>query len=287
MSKTIELKNGFKIPSLGFGCGTAWYKKEYGDIDKNLVKSIKTALKVGFRHIDAAEGYKTEPEIAIAIKESGLKREELFVTEKVYKSIQDPVKSLQDSLEKLGLKYVDLYLIHAPFFKDEKDGISIKEAWKGMEKALSLGLTKSIGVSNFYVPHLQELLSTAEVKPVVNQLENHPYLQANEVLKFCKENGIQTEAYSPLISLVHKKEGPVDSVVEGIAKKRGKTSAQILLNWSLKRGNVVITTSSNEERMKEYLDCQSFELDDEEMKAIEEAGSKLHFRKYWSNNFKD
>jgi len=252
--------------------------QESNDFNRGLVDALNTALKLGFRHIDAAEIYGTDREIGVSIKESNLPRSSLFVTTKV-QSAQDPVKVLDEELKLLQLDYVDLYLIHSPF------GVDLKHAWGEMEKTVQQGKAKLIGVSNFRVQDLEVILSIANIKPVVNQIEYHPYLQQDEISNFSRKNGIVVASYTPLASLTHAKGGPVDDVVQSIAEKHKKTSAQVLWKWNLQKGNVLISTSAKEERLKEQLDLFSFQLEEDEVKRIDEAGKKLHYRKYWTKQF--
>jgi len=274
--------NKLGIPVIGYGTGTEWYTGDQnGPINHELVASIKLALSLGFTHLDAAEMYGTDKEIGVAINESGIPREKLFVTTKVYSGIQDPALSLNNSLARLKLDYVDLYLIHGPFFS----GITIKEAWVKMEEVHKSGKAKAIGVSNFRPQDLDEILSIASVKPAVNQIEYNPYLQQPDIVAACHKHGIIVEAYGPLTPLFRKSGGPIDAVLHEIASAHKKTPSQILLRWSTQKGNVVVTTSRNEGRLKDILDIFSFSLTNEEIKKIDEEGSKLQHRAFWTENF--
>eukprot|EP00271_Cylindrocystis_brebissonii_P010444 TRINITY_DN26631_c0_g1_i1.p1 TRINITY_DN26631_c0_g1~~TRINITY_DN26631_c0_g1_i1.p1 ORF type:complete len:296 (+),score=56.62 TRINITY_DN26631_c0_g1_i1:120-1007(+) len=282
----MKLPTGKVIPQVGFGVGTRWFNRAGGtELNAALVSAIKSALKVGYRHIDAAEVYNTESEVGVAIKEAGIPREELFITTKVIRNIKDIRTNLRDSLARLGLEYVDLYLIHAPFFSPETHGISISEAWKVMEELLAAGLTKGIGVSNFQIPHLQEILASGSVKPFANQIEFHPYLQQEELLKFCAENDILVESYGGLTPMRFNAGGPVDAAVEELTEKYKKTASQILLRWALEKGVVSITTSSDSGRQAEMFSVTDFSLAAEDVAKIDNAGKQVRFRKFWTSEF--
>lgn len=221
--------------------------------------------------------------MGIAIKESGIPREGLFVTTKVYSGVSDVVLALKRSLERLKLEYVDLFLVHSPFLPAEANGLPLATVWKAMEDVYQLGLAKAIGVSNFQISHLQEILSVAKVPPSVNQIEFNPYLQQPELVEFSKNNGLLLEAYAPLISLTKKVGGPLDPVVSKIAKRKGRSSSQVLLRWVIQNGVLPLTTSGKAERQAELLQALNFELSAEEVTEISAAGKTLHHRQYWTN----
>jgi 2-dehydropantolactone reductase len=225
--------------------------------------------------------------VGAAIKESGIPRKDIFLTTKIFTNIGNPEQALSDSLKRLEVDYVDLYLVHAPFFSKATHGIDLKEAWQAVETLHDKGLAKNIGVSNFRVQDLEELLSFARLTPAVNQIEFNPYLQSPDLVSFCRKHGIVVEAYSPLAPLTVKPGGPVDPVIEEIAKKYNKSTGQVLLRWTAQLGVIPVTTSGKETRQKEQLSIDSFELTEEEVKKIQEAGSALHFRKYWGKQFGD
>ena len=212
-------------------------------------------------------------------------RGQLFITTKVMQDIKDPIKSLKDSLARLQLDYVDLYLIHSPFFNLEKDGIDLRQAWEAMEETHRLGLAKHIGVSNFGVEDLEKLMSFAKIKPVANQVEFNPYLQQPELAEYCEKHGIVREAYGPLIPVVHEKEGPIAPVLAELAKKYEKTPGQILLRWTIQMGVIAVTTSGKVDRQKEQLQLDDFRLTPDEVQKIKEEGSKHPFRKFWTKEF--
>ncbi|CAM6100556.1 unnamed protein product [Calypogeia fissa] len=288
---SLNLANGTPVPIPGFGAGTAWFDTAGNDPtrprNKELISSIKSALQVGYRHLDAAEVYGTEYEVGIAMKESAVPREDIFLTTKVLTNISDPVKALSESLKRLQVDYVDLYLIHYPFFSKETHGIDLKEAWQAMEMVHERGMAKNIGVSNFRVVDLEKVLSFANVKPAANQIEFNPYLQSRELVSFCHKHGISVEAFSPLAPIVRKLGGPLDPVTEEIAKKYGKSPGQVLLRWTMQEGVIPVTTSGKESRQKEQLAIDSFELTEEEVERIRVAGSGLHYRKYFVKFFEN
>ncbi len=246
---TITLNNGAEIPLVGLG---TWRMNEA------TYNSVLIALKAGYRHIDTAMIYNNEEEVGRAIADSGVAREEIFVTTKLWNDDQGDVQAaLNLSLKKLGLDYVDLYLMHWPL-------PSRVEAYKEMEKLLESGRTKAIGVSNFTIRHLEELLTHSTVVPVVNQVEFNPFLNQSELKYYCEEKGIVLEAYCPLS---HGTKLDNDKLL-AIAKKYDKSSAQIMLRWSTQQGIVVIPKSSNEARLAENLASTDFDISDEDMREI-------------------
>ncbi|GGJ87427.1 glyoxal reductase [Lentibacillus kapialis] len=254
LQDTVTLNNGVKMP--GFGLGV--YKVEDGDV---TVSSVKSALKNGYRSIDTASFYENEKGVGQGIKESDVPRDEIFVTSKVWNDQQgyeDTLKAFEASLEKLGLDYLDLYLIHWPVKG------KYKETWKAMEKLYAEGKVRAIGVSNFHVQHLKDLMHDSNVKPVVNQVEYHPNLTQEELRAFCEQENIQLEAWSPL------KRGRLinDPVIMELAEKYEKTSAQIILRWDVQNHVVTIPKSTHEHRIKENADIFDFKLTDDEMKRI-------------------
>lgn len=254
------LNNGVNMPWFGIGV----FKVEEG---QELVNAVKFAIMHGYRSIDTAAIYGNEQGVGQGIreglKEEGISREELFVTSKVWNSdlgYESTIAAYETSLTKLGLDYLDLYLIHWPV-----EG-KYKEAWRALETLYKEGRVKAIGVSNFQVHHLEELMKEAEIKPMVNQVEYHPRLTQKEVLAFCKENGIQLEAWSPLMQgqlLDHP-------VLEEIAMKYKKSIAQVILRWDLQNGVVTIPKSTKEHRIVENSTIFNFELSNEDMERIDE-----------------
>ena len=255
-----------------------------GKVDRSLVDQVKTAISVGYRHLDGAEVYGTERELGLAIKESKVPRSEFFVTTKVNQSIDDLPKAINQSLQKLQLDYVDLFLIHQPFFAGG-DASRLQKAWAGMEEVKASGKAKSIGVSNYKIEHLEATLQTAKVPPCVNQVEFHAYLQRSELVSWAKEKGIATAAYGPLAPLVRASPGPVDSIVQTLAKKYAVNEGEILLRWCLDKGIVAVTTSSNEQRLSDMLRICTFSMTPKEVEDISKAGAGKHYRAYFQNKF--
>lgn len=254
LQDTTTLHNGVKMPWFGLGV----FKVKEGS---EVVESVKAALKNGYKSIDTAAVYRNEEGVGQALKEAGVAREELFITTKVWNSEQGYESTLQafeTSLEKLGLDYLDLYLIHWPVAG------KYKETWKALEKLYKDGRVRAIGVSNFHVHHLKDLMADAEIKPMVNQVEYHPHLAQTELLEFCKAEGIQMEAWSPL------KQGELlsEPTIVEIAEKHGKSPAQIILRWDLQNGVVTIPKSIKEHRIIENADIFDFELYTEDMDRL-------------------
>ncbi|OJD22215.1 hypothetical protein ACJ73_06442 [Blastomyces percursus] len=280
----IKLEDGNSVPVLGYGTGTAWYKKPGNTgIDRQLVDSIKEAISLGYIHIDGAEVYGTESEIGIAIKESGVARDRLFITTKVIDNIGDIPNAIDTSLKKLRLDFVDLYLIHNPFFaKSDKD---LQDAWAEMEKVKEAGKARSIGVSNFRQHELEAVLKTARITPAINQIEYHPYLQHGGLVPFQEGKGIRTGAYGPLTPATRAKGGPLDDILTGLAKKYAVTEGEVLLRWCIDRGAVTITTSSKKSRLTNYLRALQFRLTPAEIEDISRVGEEKHFRGFFKAKF--
>ncbi|MFD2680399.1 aldo/keto reductase [Bacillus seohaeanensis] len=244
-----------------FGLGV--FKVEEGP---ELVNAVKTAIQHGYRSIDTAAIYQNEEGVGEGIreglKEAGISREDLFVTSKVWNSdlgYESAIAAFETSLEKLGLDYLDLYLIHWPVEGKYKD------AWRALETLYKEGKIKAIGVSNFQIHHLEDLMKNAEIKPMVNQVECHPRLTQKELKDYCKENGIQLEAWSPLM------QGEIldNQDLQEIATKHNKTVAQVILRWDLQNQIVTIPKSTKEHRIKENADIFDFTLTDDEMERID------------------
>ncbi|KIU05597.1 glyoxal/methylglyoxal reductase [Bacillus subtilis] len=240
-----------------FGLGV--FKVENGI---EATESVKTAIKNGYRSIDTAAIYKNEEGVGIGIKESGVAREELFITSKVWNEDQGyetTLAAFEKSLKRLQLDYLDLYLIHWPG-KDK-----YKDTWRALEKLYKDGKIRAIGVSNFQVHHLEELLKDAEIKPMVNQVEFHPRLTQKDLRDYCKAQGIQLEAWSPLM------QGQLldNEVLTQIAEKHNKSVAQVILRWDLQHEVVTIPKSIKEHRIIENADIFDFELSQEDMDKID------------------
>ncbi|MCA1024222.1 aldo/keto reductase [Halobacillus litoralis] len=254
--KTVTLHSTIEMPQLGFG---VWQVEE-----NEAVPAVTKAIETGYRSIDTAAIYGNEKQVGEAIRQSGAARDELFITTKVWNTDQgydNTLKAFETSLDKLGLDYVDLYLIHWPTPEFDE----YVETYKALEKLYKDGKVKAIGVCNFDIDHLQRLLDECDVKPAVNQVECHPYLAQNELKDFCRDNGILVEAWSPLMQggEVLKNED-----VQSIAKKHGKTPAQVIIRWHLQNDTVVIPKSVTPSRIEENFDVFDFELTAEDMAAI-------------------
>lgn len=192
-----------------------------------------------------------------------------------------------ESLRKLGLDYVDLYLIHSPFFADGNKA-ELQAKWAQMERIRASGRARSIGVSNFVATHLDAILATAEVPPAINQIEYHPYLQHGDLLAYHREKGIAVSAYAPLTAITRAKPGPLDGAYAPLAKKYGVSEGEVALRWVIDQGIVAITTSSREERLKSFLTkVPSFKLTPAEVKEIADKGKGKNFRGFWTHKIKD
>eukprot|EP00696_Hemimastix_kukwesjijk_P010235 gnl/Hemi2/22867_TR7653_c0_g1_i1.p1 gnl/Hemi2/22867_TR7653_c0_g1~~gnl/Hemi2/22867_TR7653_c0_g1_i1.p1 ORF type:complete len:282 (+),score=67.74 gnl/Hemi2/22867_TR7653_c0_g1_i1:83-928(+) len=247
---------GVAIPRLGLGV----YQAAEGEETFN---SVRTALQLGYRHIDTAALYGNEKSVGEALRASGIPRSEVFITTKLWNSDQGFAKTLaafEQSRTKLGVDYVDLYLIHGPNTNSAKR----LESWRALEQLLQEGKCRSIGVSNYGVRHLQELFANSTVKPAVNQIELSPFLNRTELVAFCKANEIVLEAYSPLTKGRKLK----DPRLMAIAAKYGKTTAQILIRWGLQHDFVSLPKSSNPVRIRENIEIYDFAISDADMAAL-------------------
>ncbi|MED1121550.1 aldo/keto reductase [Bacillus atrophaeus] len=256
LKDTVKLHNGVEMPRFGLGV----FKVENGS---EATESVKAAIKNGYRSIDTAAIYKNEEGVGAGIKESGVARDELFITSKVWNEDQGyetTLAAFEKSLERLELDYLDLYLIHWPG-KDK-----YKDTWRALEKLYKDGKVRAIGVSNFQVHHLEELLKDAEIKPMVNQVEFHPCLTQVELREYCKKQGIQVEAWSPLM------QGQLldNEVLKQIAEKHNKSVAQVILRWDLQQDVITIPKSIKEHRIIENADIFDFELSQEDIEKINE-----------------
>nr|WP_276563938.1 aldo/keto reductase [Halalkalibacter akibai] len=256
LQSTTTLHNGVKMPWLGLGV----FLVEEG---QEVVSSVKAAIEAGYRSIDTAELYANEEGVGQAIAESNVPREELFLTSKVWNNHQgyeSTIEAFEESLRKLGTDYLDLYLIHWPC-----PGIGkYVETWKALEQLYKDGRVRAIGVSNFNVSHLEDIINQCEIVPMVNQVEYHPRLTQTELHEFCKKHQIQLEAWSPLMrgGLLE------DPTINEIANKYGKSTAQVILRWDLQNEVVTIPKSIKAHRIQENADVFDFELTEEEMGKI-------------------
>jgi diketogulonate reductase-like aldo/keto reductase len=268
----LELNDGNKIPAVSYGLGTVHFMGQENDISNVTVK----ALQAGFHHLDCAEAYMNEAGVGAGIKAAGLPREKLYISTKVVGTKdQDVAAALNSSLEKLGLDYVDLYLVHLPF--SAGSGAGLQKIWSQMEALKQSGKAKSIGVSNFEKDDLEIVLETATVTPAVNQIEFHPYLQHTELLEFHRQRGIATAGYSTMSAITAARPGPVDSIYAELAQKYGVSENDIALRWVLDQGIVAVVTSNSSERLQGYLKAaQDFQLSAEEVQQISELGKQKH-----------
>lgn len=240
---------------------------------------------VGKNSADGSLVYGNEQELGAGIKAAGVPREELFVTTKINANQKkNALEAFDISLKKLGLEYVDLYLLHGPWFADTE--AELQERWAQLETIKESGRAKSIGVSNFLQEHIETILKTAKIPPAVNQIEYHPYLQHGDLVPFLKKNNITVESYSPLTPITTAKGGPVEPYWKELAKKYGVTESDIGLRWILDQGVVVVTTSSKTSRLEGYLsNLPKFKLTEEEIAKTSELGAQKHVRIWWNEKF--
>jgi diketogulonate reductase-like aldo/keto reductase len=218
------------------------------------------------------------------IKEAGIPREKLYITTKINGTkVQDTKQAFEESLQKLGVEYVDQYLVHAPFFAKSDEDLQAK--WADMEAIHASGKAKSIGVSNFLQKDLEVILKTAKIIPAINQIEYHPYLQHGDLIGFSKKHGIATSAYGPLTAAVRASPGPLDKTYERLAQKYGVSPGEIALRWVIDQGIVALTTSASEQRLKDYQRVTQFKLTPEEVQEIAQIGKEKHFRAFWKDKF--
>jgi diketogulonate reductase-like aldo/keto reductase len=251
----VPLRNGRTMPQIGLGV----WQAAAGATTRN---AVRTALRLGYRHIDTARVYGNEADVGAAVRESDVPREEVFVTTKVWNSDQgydETLRAFDASLARLGLDYVDLYLVHWPVLGKRLD------TWRAMERIAKDGRSRSIGVSNYLVSHLEELFANANELPAVNQIELHPFLQHRDTRALCKQHGIIVEAYSPL-TRGRRLDHPV---ITSVAKRILRTPAQVILRWGIEHGHVILPKSTHEARIRENADLFGFTLDDAAMKALD------------------
>ncbi|KAI5802511.1 NADP-dependent oxidoreductase domain-containing protein [Pyronema domesticum] len=258
----LTLPNGAAIPHIHLGV--------YMMTSREAERSVTAALANGYRGIDSAQWYANEAACGAAIGRSGIPRSEIFYTTKLQTNTSyDATRAaIKTSLKKSGMDYIDLYLLHSPYGGPQKRA----ECWRAVEDAVLEGEVKSAGVSNFGVKHIKELLDRGvRVKPVVNQIEVHPFNQNREIVEYCKEQGIVIEAYAPLVRGMRMRH----PVLREVAKKYGVTPAQVLVRWGLQMGFVVLPKSTKEQRIKENADVAGFEIGEEDMKKLAELDEGL------------
>lgn len=254
---TVTFNNGLEFPQLGFGM---WQVPP-----EDVQKVVSTAFEVGYRSIDTAAAYRNEEGVGRAVRGSGLRREDVFVTTKLAnpdQGYESALAAFDASIERLGLDYVDLYLIHWPL--PAKD--LYVETWRAFEKLHADGRIRSIGVSNFHSPHLDRLAQETDVTPVLNQVELHPNLPQKQLRDYHAKHGIATEAWSPLAARNNLVDDPT---ITQLAADLGKTPGQVILRWHIQLGNVVIPRSVTPERIRSNFEIFDFELSDEQMAAID------------------
>jgi diketogulonate reductase-like aldo/keto reductase len=263
IASTLALNNGVEIPRFGLG---VWQAKAGSEVRD----AVRWALEAGYRHVDTARIYGNEGDVGAVLREGIVAREEVFVTTKLWNGDQGYATTkdaLDASLRDLGLEYVDLYLMHWPV-EDKR-----LESWRAMEELLAAGKARAIGVSNFLERHLDELLEHAVVVPAVDQVEFSPYLYQHELLEYCRDRGIQLEAYSPLT----RGRRLDDPSLKKVAVSYGKSPAQVLIRWALQHDLVVIPKSVTQERVRENADVFDFELDPDHMAALDALDEGRHF----------
>jgi diketogulonate reductase-like aldo/keto reductase len=256
----IKLNNGINMPLFGLG---TWKMKE-----QDIKLSLFHALKIGYKLIDTARQYKNEKAIGDLIKKSGIDRKELFITTKLKHNKFDVIGEYMQSLKRLRVKYIDLYLVHLP----AKDKETRKKVWEQMELLSKKSKCKAIGVSNYNIEHIKELLNYAEIVPVVNQIKFNPYCNQKELMEFCEKNKIKIMGYSPLSEMQLG-----DSKIIQLAEKYSKTPAQIILKWSFQKGVITIPKSSNKNRIIENSQIFDFEIKKEDMKLIDSLNKLIGF----------
>lgn len=253
--KFVELNNGVKMPQLGFGVF------QIPDL-KECEQAVLDAIDSGYRLIDTAAAYHNEEAVGAAIKKSGVAREKLFITSKLWvsdASYERAKKGIKTFLNKLGLDYIDLYLLHQPYG-------DVIGAWKALEEAYHAGKIRAIGVSNFYADQLKNLILTCDVKPVINQIEVNPWYQQKQEIKLNQAEDVRVEAWAPFAEGKHNIFQ--NEVLAEIGQKYGKANGQVILRWLMQRGIVVIPKSVHKNRMEENFDVFDFELSDEDMQTI-------------------
>ncbi|TVY24151.1 NAD/NADP-dependent indole-3-acetaldehyde reductase [Lachnellula hyalina] len=257
---------------LAYGTGTAWFKDVGNtDFDPKLVELTKTAIQKGYYHLDCAEMYGTEDEVGVAIKDDGVARQTLFITNKVAQGIDEIPAAIDQSLKKMQLDYFDL-----------------QRAWKAMEELKKAGKAKSIGVSNYTRSNLEATLKGATDPPVINQIEYHAYLQrSNNYIPWMREHGIQVASFKGLTPAFRCPNGPLKEPLSRMAKAHNTTEAVVLLSWLMQNNVVAVTTTTKPERLDEYAQALKIKLGQEDLDEITNVGATYHFRTSWGEHFED
>ncbi len=263
LKSKVVLSNKVEMPIIGFGV----YKIQDGE---EVLEAVKSAFSAGYRMVDTASRYNNEKGVGQALVSYGLMREEVFITTKLWNADQgydNTLKAIDASLERLGVSYVDLYLVHWPSASEDKTESLNKreETWRAMEEIYNSGKAKAIGVSNFTITHLEEMKKYANTMPMVNQVEFHPFLFQKDLLEYCRANNIVLEAHTPLV----KGTKMLDAHIVTIAKKYNKSPAQLLLRWGIQHGAVVLPKSLNPDRIKENINIFDFEIAPEDMEKLD------------------
>ncbi|UNI23971.1 2-dehydropantolactone reductase [Purpureocillium takamizusanense] len=251
-----------------------------------MVKMVKDAIAAGYRHLDTAEGYGTEVELGLAIKESGVPREELFVTTKLAQtisegSVEDIPAGFESCLKRLQLDYVDLLCLHTPYANKDNtyDEVAVAKSWKLIEAIQRSGKARAIDISNFRRTHVENLLKTAEIKPVVNQIQFHPYIQgAPEYAKWLQSQGIAIQSWMGLAPITWLGQKHLEGTLEELSAKYGVNKSTILIRWQLDQQFIVLNTTKKVERMQEYFAAVNFDLSDEDSRRITDIGQETHLR---------
>ena len=258
----VKLNNGVEMPLFGLG---VWQIP----MGPATHRAVTTALQTGYRLIDTAKFYGNEADVGVAVRESGVPRDEVFLTTKLWNNdhgFDAALKAFEASRKRLGFPTVDLYLIHWPVPEERK------ETWRAMERILKEGSVRAIGVSNYTIPHLEELLASSGVVPAVNQVELSPFLAQKPLIEFCRRHGIAVEAYSPLT----KGHRLGDKRLKAVAQKYGKSVPQVLIRWGLQQGIVEIPKSAKPDHIRENAAVFDFEIRPEDMRALDSLSEDLH-----------